>query len=231
MQRTISVAFFFLSLSLAQAGIFDEIADQALKFVPKYAPKFIKNVETGTSSGKPAFCNDLDCPQYTVVKKEKDYEVRKYVKTTWVSTSMNGISYDESIYKMFMKLFNYIQGDNVADEKIAMTAPVINRLIPGPGPACENNFTMSFFMSPKIKDPPKPKKKDVFLSTLPELTAYVSSFGGFATETDDIQKAAKLAQILKDAGVSFYEDFYYTAGYDSPFKLLNRHNEVWFIGK
>jgi hypothetical protein len=44
----------------------------------------------------------------------------------------------------------------ILEEKIAMTAPVVIRLIPGPGPACESNFTMSFFMSNKVKNPPQP---------------------------------------------------------------------------
>ena len=58
-------------------------------------------------------------------------------------------------------------------EKIAMTAPVINRAIPGQGPACENNFTMSFFLAPSLKNPPQPGDARVFLSKLPQQTVYV----------------------------------------------------------
>lgn len=31
-------------------------------------------------SSKPWFCHDLDCPEYTVVDKNDDYEVREYSK-------------------------------------------------------------------------------------------------------------------------------------------------------
>lgn len=57
------------------------------------------------------------------------------------------------------------------------------------------------------------------------------SFGGFASPEKYAEEAQALARILKSAGQSFHEDFYYTAGYDSPFKLFNRHNEVWYFKK
>ena len=39
--------------------------------------------------------------------------MRKYESSHWVSTSLQGIDYDEASYTMFMRLFNYIGGDNV----------------------------------------------------------------------------------------------------------------------
>ena len=33
-------------------------------------------------SSKPWFCHDLDCPEYDVVDKNDDYEVREYSKGT-----------------------------------------------------------------------------------------------------------------------------------------------------
>ena len=61
----------------------------------------------------------------------------------------------------------------ILEEKIAMTAPVVIRLIPGPGPACESNFTMSFFMSNKVKNLPQPTESTVFLNHAPVFRAYV----------------------------------------------------------
>ena len=54
-----------------------------------------------------------------------------------------------------------------------MTVPVINRIIPGQGPACESNFTLSFFISAVVKTAPTPTDQQVFLSKLPKLRAYV----------------------------------------------------------
>lgn len=58
--------------------------------------------------------------------------------------------------------------------KVPMTAPVTTRVIPAPGPACKNNFTVSFFVPFADQDnPPMPSNDTVFISTLQEFTAYV----------------------------------------------------------
>lgn len=54
-----------------------------------------------------------------------------------------------------------------------MTAPVLTMITPGQGPACENNFTMSFFMSPEVKTPPSPTEKGVFPQDMPQMKVYV----------------------------------------------------------
>ena len=55
-----------------------------------------------------------------------------------------------------------------------MAAPVITRVIPGAGPACESNFTISFFVPFAVQaNPPKPTKDDVFISMIPEHEAFV----------------------------------------------------------
>ena len=54
-----------------------------------------------------------------------------------------------------------------------MTAPVLVRIIPGQGPACEDDFRMSFYMAPKGTDPPKPTNPNVTLSSLPAQTVYI----------------------------------------------------------
>jgi len=162
-----------------------------------------------------------------VIEDGKDYQLREYVATNWVTTSMTGVSLDEASSEMFMKLFAYISGANEGHVKITMTSPVIVRIIPGQGPACENNFTMSFFCVPD-KTPPKPTASDVTLTSLPSLRAYVRSFGGWANEKDDIKEASELAASLP-ASASYVKDFYYYGGYDAPFTIFNRHNEIWFI--
>lgn len=55
-------------------------------------------------------------------------------------------------------------------------------------------------------------------------------FGGFTEDDTWIEQARNLANSLKDK-TDFEKDYYFTAGYDAPFKLFNRTNEVWFIKK
>eukprot|EP00028_Trichosphaerium_sp_Am-I-7-wt_P008808 CAMPEP_0168523102 /NCGR_PEP_ID=MMETSP0405-20121227/9766_1 /TAXON_ID=498012 /ORGANISM="Trichosphaerium sp, Strain Am-I-7 wt" /LENGTH=69 /DNA_ID=CAMNT_0008544877 /DNA_START=446 /DNA_END=655 /DNA_ORIENTATION=+ len=62
-------------------------------------------------------------------------------------------------------------------------------------------------------------------------TYAVTSFPGTATQVDITQNAAKLAQTLRSDGVDFDTTFYISAGYDPPYRVIDRHNEVWFSVK
>lgn len=55
------------------------------------------------------------------------------------------------------------------------------------------------------------------------------TFGGFANSQNTRDELLKLIESLKRDGMSFKEAPYYRVGYDSPFKLVNRRNEVWLI--
>lgn len=134
----------------------------------------------------------------------------------------------------FMRLFDYIEGDNVKKMKIPMTAPVAVEIEPGQGPFCKNNFTVNFFVPFEDQaDPAAPTNKDVFISSLPAFTAYVIVYGGYSN-LDDIQKYSEQLgeDLVKDGlGDTFRKDVFFYAGYDSPFKPENRHNEIWFLRK
>lgn len=198
--------------------------------------RFVKGKEKGdttetisTKWSPPAFCNGLSCPQYRVLEN-KTYELREYVATNWVSTTSIDIDYDKANHDDFMRLFAYISGNNMEKQKIDMTAPVLNRIIPGQGAACADNFTMSFFIAPAEGRAPKPSDSKVFLSRFPSLRVYVRSFPEFASKQKWLKEASALAKEL-DGKANYVKEYYYTAGYDSPFQLTNRHNEVWFIAK
>ena len=57
------------------------------------------------------------------------------------------------------------------------------------------------------------------------------TYGGFSNEQVKRENLLKLVESLTRDGMSFQEQPYYTAGYDSPFKLTNRRNEVWILKK
>lgn len=63
------------------------------------------------------------------------------------------------------------------------------------------------------------------------MRVYVTSFGGFMTEDSVIQRAAALIEVLQKKGIAVDTEKYYACGYDSPFRLIGRHNEIWIIGK
>jgi hypothetical protein len=76
---------------------------------------------------------------------------------------------------------------------------------------------------------PAPTDETVFIQTLPAFDAYVASFGGYATGSIYSDKAREAVKALENAGVELEDSYFYTAGYDSPFRLRNRHNEVWLL--
>ncbi|XP_021567153.1 heme-binding protein 2, partial [Carlito syrichta] len=160
------------------------------------------------------------------------YEIRHYGPAKWVSTSVESMDWDSAIQTGFTKLNSYIQGKNEKEMKIKMTAPVMSYVEPGSGPFSESTITISLYIpSEQQFDPPRPSESDVFIEDRAEMTVFVRSFDGFSSAQKNQEQLLTLASILREDGKVFDEKVYYTAGYNSPFKLLNRNNEVWLIQK
>jgi len=129
---------------------------------------------------------------------------------------------------MFMKLFRYISGVNVERQEVAMTSPVLTKMVP-----MENNMMskdMCFYLDSAAQDsPPTPEEEDVRIVVSKPLTVAVYEFGGYAM-SDSVwaKNAAMFADKLGDRMNSVEQNWYYTAGYDSPMKFWNRRNEVMF---
>lgn len=131
----------------------------------------------------------------------------------------------------FNRLFAYIGGANSAGAKIAMTAPVAVDIAPGAGPTCGNTFNVSFYVPQGGGPPPEPTSKQLFFTPLPVRDVYVASFEGWADQAKIIKKARALSQALAEAGVevSPQQEGFTVAQYDSPFRLADRHNEIWLL--
>uniref|UniRef100_A0A3Q0RBL7 Heme binding protein 2 n=1 Tax=Amphilophus citrinellus TaxID=61819 RepID=A0A3Q0RBL7_AMPCI len=186
--------------------------------------------------GQVLFSSGLQNPKFTAEEtKGQDYEIRTYHATKWVSTSVSGMQLDAAMSTGFRRLFNYIQGNNKNSEfhaKVEMTAPVTCHVNPGAGPACESQFTVSFYIPEEHQaNPPEPNEAEVFIEDRKELTVYVRTHGGFSNENMKREELLKLMESLKRDGIQYMEKPYYVAGYDSPFKLTNRRNEVWVLKK
>nr|XP_022301187.1 heme-binding protein 2-like isoform X2 [Crassostrea virginica] len=174
----------------------------------------------------------LDKPTYEVLSSEKEYELRRYSPAKWVSYTVKCMKKKEAQSDGFWKLFNYIQGENETETKVEMTAPVSTKIEPGAGPNCESTFTVSFYIPPEHQEnPPQPKNPNVFIEDRPGFEAYVRSFGGFANEESWVNEAQKLSEDLKEKTSEIRQDFWFSAGYNSPFQLFGRTNEIWFVKK
>ena len=137
----------------------------------------------------------------------------------------------------FMRLFEYISGNNTKKMKIDMTVPVAMQIQPDAesDSFCKNNYTMSFFVPFKHqKDAPEPSEDTVDLTVFQPFCAYVRVYGGYSNMRKVKYYYNKLVESLKRDGLGeedFRTDAIYSAGYDSPWKFFFRHNEIWIISK
>ena len=70
--------------------------------------------------------SNVDSPNYQVLKKDGNFEVREYPKLTLVIADANSsMSERASSRSNFGRLFDYISGENESGQEFSMTAPVI----------------------------------------------------------------------------------------------------------
>lgn len=91
---------------------------------------------------------------------------------------------------------------------------------------------MSFFLPYNLQNKdltslPQPSDSTVFLRNQTELTVAVRAYGGYSSDDDVTTNIGLLGQDLTTNQIGFNSAPYFTAGYDSPFTVFNRHNEVW----
>ncbi|XP_059129036.1 heme-binding protein 2 [Peromyscus eremicus] len=158
------------------------------------------------------------------------YEIRHYGPAKWVSTCVESMDWDSAIQTGFSKLNGYIQGKNEKEMKLKLTAPVTSCVEAGSSPFSESTITISLRVpSEQQSDPPRPAESDVFIEDRAGMTVFVRSFDGFCSGQRNQEQLLTLANILREEGKVFNERVFYTAGYSSPFQLLDRNNEVWLI--
>eukprot|EP00045_Choanoeca_perplexa_P000950 m.17070 g.17070 ORF g.17070 m.17070 type:complete len:203 (+) comp10642_c0_seq1:54-662(+) len=178
----------------------------------------------------PPFCKGNECPAFKVLNSTNSYETRLYNQSMWARTIVNGLDFDKAQSESFSRLFSYISGANEQKKTIEMTTPVparVNRV--GGTPFSNNTFEIGFMVPFEFQNnPPKPSAANVYIAIEPEHVAFVAAFGGFADQSKYTAASVELAKVLDATGVPYQQDFMIAAGYDSPYTILNRHNEVHF---
>jgi len=203
----------------------------------------------GTTVGEvPPSCESLECPAYESIHNGKDYEIRRYNHTVWMSTvpPIKNISFLEATRTGFFSLFDYIQGQNAEQAKVPMTAPVFTEIFPSRGPFCESSYVVSFYVPEEFQKNPPEAAKSLALQARKWDVVYaaVRRFGGFVTDSNIVKEAAKLQASLMGTA---WEDaisrsqqriaeregkelsLFSVAQYNSPFEFKNRVNEIWML--
>jgi hypothetical protein len=156
---------------------------------------------------------------YVVKKKYKRFEIRSYETTLFTSVKLSTKGYKNSSSKGFSILARYIFGNNERNEKISMTSPVSMSL--------EDSMTMMFMVPKKFnKDMlPKPNQSGIEFKQEPAKTVAAIRFSGWANDTKIEENKQNLKAALDAEGIKYSNQFYFF-GYNAPYEVFNRKNEV-----
>ncbi len=159
--------------------------------------------------------------QYEVIEKDGNIEIRQYpdLMLASVDTGEGSQKRDGS----FMKLFRYISGANIAEQKIAMTTPVFMEDEQARSPG-----KMGFVLPQDVAAAgiPAPEATDVTIRKRCGGRFAVIRFAGKLNSVMAREKEAELRKWLDAKGIAG-EEFAESAGYDAPFTPGPlRRNEV-----
>ena len=162
---------------------------------------------------------NIETYPYKVVKEYEEFEVRSYEATLFTSIKLSSDKYEESSSRGFRILAGYIFGGNERNEKISMTSPVTMSL--------EDSMTIMFMVPKKLKkeELPRPNQPEIEFKQVPAKKMAAISFGGWANN-EKIEKYKKqLIEYLNAKDINYADRFYFF-GYNSPYEVFNRKNEV-----
>lgn len=156
---------------------------------------------------------------YKVKKKYDSFEIRNYEATLFTSVQLSTKGYKNSSSKGFSILGGYIFGNNERNEKISMTSPVSMTL--------EDSMTMMFMVPKDLKKEmlPQPNQSQIEFKEEPAKTMAAITFGGWANDEKIEKYKQKLKSALDAEGISYTNKFYFF-GYNPPYEVFNRKNEV-----
>jgi hypothetical protein len=156
---------------------------------------------------------------YVINKKYDTFEIRSYEASLFTSVKLSTNEFKEASSKGFSILAGYIFGGNEKNEKISMTSPVAMSL--------EDSMTVMFLVPKKFNKEtlPQPSESQIEFRDEPAKTVAAITFGGWANDTKIEKYKEKLKAALDAERIKYTNRFYYL-GYNPPFEVFNRKNEV-----
>jgi len=166
----------------------------------------------------------IEEPEFEVLQSHDDYEVRRYVPHIVAEVDVAGDDGDPG-RAAFKILAGYIFGDNEAETKMSMTAPVTSQAV---GDDDKALYTYAFFMESEytMETLPKPVDSRIRLVEKPARVIAARRYSGrWSTSNYQKNEAALMAALAADGVVLSGEP--YLARYNSPFTLwFMRRNEL-----
>jgi len=163
---------------------------------------------------------------YKVVADFGGFELREYPRHIRVDVVTSG-PFMSAGNMAFQPLVSYISGRNRSQQRMAMTAPVLQETL-SPKDAAREVHRVSFVL-PLATDPtkvPVPTDSQVTTRVIEPCTIAAVKFGGAWNEARFMQKGADLKKAVLSAGLQPLAEPYF-ARFDPPWKPgFMKHNEA-----
>ncbi len=162
---------------------------------------------------------NIESHAFNVVKSFDKFEIRNYEASLFSTVKLSTNEYEKASSTGFSILAGYIFGGNKSNEKIAMTSPVTMSL--------EDSMTVKFMVPRKIKKEnlPEPNSTEIQFVEEPSKTVAAIAFSGWAN-SDKIEKYKQELIKALDAENIPYQNQFFFLGYNPPYEVFNRKNEV-----
>lgn len=162
---------------------------------------------------------NIETYPYVVNKRYKTIEIRSYEASLFTSVTLSMKEYKEASRKGFSILAGYIFGGNERNERISMTSPVAMSL--------GDSTTVMFLVPKKFNKEtlPQPRQSKIEFREEPAKRVAAVSFSGWANDEKIEKFKQKLKTALDGEGIKYTNRFYFL-GYNPPYAILNRKNEV-----
>jgi hypothetical protein len=175
-------------------------------------------------------------PDYKVIQKLEDIEVREYAAYTVAEVVISGTAADAGSLA-FPILAGYIFGKNKGERTFAMTAPVtqtaepvkLAMTAPVTQTAAPGGFLVQFVLPKGVTQASAPEPLDtrVIVRDIAPTRVAVIRYSGFWSDANYHQHLEKLQAGLRAAGLAWLGEAIYSR-YDPPFMpWFLRRNEIW----
>ena len=162
--------------------------------------------------------------QYKTLYQAENIEIRHYQRALFATVSSPGRMFDNR-NNNFSKLAGYIFGGNEDSQKISMTSPVTMKE--------EKDSSVMSFMVPsrwKKEDLPAPNNQDIRFEEKEAFYALTITFGGYSNADKYDTYRKKLIEFASEHNIGLTNEVY-LLGYDPPFKIMGRRNDVLIVIK
>ena len=184
----------------------------------------------------PMTSNATEEPDYKIVQKLEDIEVREYAAYSVAEVVVPGPA-SEAGNQAFPILAGYIFGKNKGERKLAMTAPVtqapepvkLDMTAPVTQTATLGGFRVRFVLPRGVTatSAPEPLDTRVMLRDIVPTRVAVIRYSGFWSDANYNQHLEKLQATLHASGLAWEGEAVYSR-YNPPFTpWFLRRNEIW----